>query len=284
MSSELSPRVNGERAVAVLIPLLVLQLALLSLQIERPSGTVLFRSWALAAQAPVLSLSSRAARGIGDLWYDYVWLVGARAENEALRHAVNRMTLLNNAYEQSRLENVRLRRLLALSDPLPVEVLGARVTARAPSFLSNLVTIDRGSRQGVRVDAPVLSGEGIVGRVLLVSADQAQVQLISNPDAAIGVMLEQSRTPGVLSGTGDMLLELNYIGNTDPVAVGEVVLSSGLDGIFPKGMSIGRVVEVARGKGVFQEIRVKPLVDLIHLEEVAVLLDPKDPETASRMP
>lgn len=284
MSSELSPRVNGERAVAVLIPLLVLQLALLSLQIERPSGTVLFRSWALAAQAPVLSLSSRAARGIGDLWYDYVWLVGARAENEALRHAVKRLSLLNNAYEQSRLENVRLRRLLALSDPLPVEVLGARVTARAPSFLSNLVYIDRGSRQGVRVDAPVLSGEGIVGRVLLVSADQAQVQLISNPDAAIGVMLEQSRTPGVLSGTGDALLELNYIGNTDPVAVGEVVLSSGLDGIFPKGMSIGRVVEVARGKGVFQEIRVKPLVDLIHLEEVAVLLDPKDPETSSRMP
>lgn len=284
MSSELSPRVNGERAVAVLIPLLVLQLALLSLQVERPSGTILFRSWTLAAQAPVLSLSSRAARGIGDLWYGYVWLVGARAENETLRHAVKRLTLLNNAYEQSRLENVRLRRLLALSEPMQVHSLGARVTARAPSFLSNLVTIDRGSRQGVRVDAPVLSGEGIVGRVLLVSADQAQVQLISNPDAAIGVMLEQSRTPGVLSGTGDMLLELNYIGNTDPVAVGEVVLSSGLDGIFPKGMSIGRVVEVARGKGVFQEIRVKPLVDLIHLEEVAVLLDPKDPETSSGMP
>lgn len=283
MSSELSPRVNGERTVAVLIALLVLQLALLSLQIEKPSGTILFRSWTLAAQAPVLSLSSQAAHGISDLWHRYVWLVGARAENESLRDAVNRLSLLNKAYEQSRLENVRLRRLLALSDPLPFEVLGARVTGRAPSFLANLVTIDRGSRQGVRVDSPVLSGEGIVGRVLLVSADQAQVQLISNPDAAIGVMLEHSRTPGVLSGTGDMLLELNYIGDTNPVAVGEVVLSSGLDGIFPKGMSVGRVVEVARGKGVFQEIRVEPLVDLIHLEEVAVILDPKGHETSSRM-
>ncbi|NLV32261.1 MAG: rod shape-determining protein MreC [Acidobacteria bacterium] len=284
MSSELPSRVNGQRSAAVLIPLLVLQLALLSLQIKTPSGTLLFKSWTMAAQAPVLSLFARITGGVGDFWRGYFWLVGARAENEALREAVQRLSLLNGAYEQSRLENERLRRLLTLSDSIERRALGARVTARAPSFLANLVYIDRGKRHGVRVDAPVISGEGIVGRVLLVSADQAQVQLITNPGAAIGVMLENSRTPGVLAGTGDPLLELKYIGDTDPVAVGEVVLSSGLDGILPKGMTIGRVVEVEKGKGVFQAIRVKPLVDLIHLEEVAVLLDPPITETSSRIP
>jgi rod shape-determining protein MreC len=276
--------VNGQRSAAVLIPLLVLQLALLSLQIETPSGILLFKSWTMAAQAPVLSLFARITGGVGDFWRGYFWLVGARAENEALREAVQRLSLLNGAYEQSRLENERLRGLLTLSDSIERRALGARVTARAPSFLANLVYIDRGKRHGGRGDAPVISGEGIGGRVLRVSADQAQVQLITNPGAAIGVMLENSRTPGVLAGTGDPLLELKYIGDTDPVVVGEVVLSSGLDGILPKGMTIGRVVEVEKGKGVFQAIRVKPLVDLIHLEEVAVLLDPPITETSSRIP
>jgi rod shape-determining protein MreC len=276
--------VNGQRSAAVLIPLLVLQLALLSLQIETPSGILLFKSWTMAAQAPVLSLFARITGGVGDFWRGYFWLVGARAENEALREAVQRLSLLNGAYEQSRLENERLRGLLTLSDSIERRALGARVTARAPSFLANLVYIDRGKRHGVRVDAPVISGEGLVGRVLLVSAAQAQVPLLPPPGAALGGMLENSRTPGVLAGTGDPLLELKYIGDTDPVVVGEVVLSSGLDGILPKGMTIGRVVEVEKGKGVFQAIRVKPLVDLIHLEEVAVLLDPPITETSSRIP
>ena len=116
MSSELPSRVNGQRSAAVLIPLLVLQLALLSLQIETPSGILLFKSWTMAAQAPVLSLFARITGGVGDFWRGYFWLVGARAENEALREAVQRLSLLNGAYEQSRLENERLRGLLTLVD------------------------------------------------------------------------------------------------------------------------------------------------------------------------
>lgn len=272
MSSELSSRVNKERAALILIPLLLLQLVLLSLQIESPSGTLLFKTWTLTAQAPAVSFFSSITEGVRDIWRHYIWLVGARAENEQLQRTIDRLSRINREYEQSQMENDRLHRLLSLSDRLNVHVVGARVIARTPSFLSNILYIDAGSKDGISVDAPVLSGDGIIGKIVLVTGHQSQVQLITNPDASLGVMLERSRTPGVLTGTGDQLLDLNYISNTEQIMVGDNVLSSGLDGIFPKGITVGRVVDLRKGKNVFWAVKVKPLMDLIHLEEVSVLL------------
>jgi rod shape-determining protein MreC len=279
VSSELPARLNTkEHLVAVLIPLLILHLALLSLQIEDRSGTLLFKTWTLAVQAPVLSVSSAFARAVSRFCHNYIWMVGARRENERLQDAVHKLSLLNSSYEQIRQENLRLRKLIALSEILPNEMLGARVIARTPSFFANVVYIDRGWQDGVRADAAVVSGDGVVGRIVLASRNQAQVQLITNPDASVGVMLANSRTPGVLRGSGDYLLDLNYIGNTEQVAVGDIVLSSGLDGIYPKGLAIGKVIESRKGKGVFRTIKVQPDVDLARLEEVQILLGQTKPQ------
>jgi rod shape-determining protein MreC len=273
VSSELTASANKERSVLVLMPLLVLHLALLSIQIENSSGTLLFKTWTLAVQAPLLSLSSNITGGIGRVWHHYIWTVGARAENEQLLQTVHRLLLINNSYAQSQKENERLRQLLSLSDRLEFRSVGARVVARTPGFLSNLVYIDRGSEEGVYTDAAVLSGDGIIGRVILVTKHQSQVQLISNPDASIGALLEQTRTPGILRGSGDALLEMAYVGNAEPVKVGDIVVSSGLEGIYPKGLPIGKVVDSRKGKGVFRFIKVEPRVDLIRVEEVSVLLN-----------
>jgi len=273
VSSELTASANKERSVLVLLPLLVLHLALLSIQIESSSGTLLFKTWTLAVQAPLLSLSSNITGGIGRVWHNYIWTVGARAENERLLQTVHKLLLINNSYAQSQKENERLRHLLSLNDRLEFRSIGARVVARTPGFLSNLVYIDRGSEEGVYTDAAVLSGDGIIGRVILVTKHQSQVQLISNPDASIGALLEQTRTPGVLQGSGDALLDMAYVGNAEPVKVGDIVVSSGLDGIYPKGLPIGKVVDSRKGKGVFRFIKVEPRVDLIRVEEVSVLLN-----------
>ena len=279
MSSELPARLNTkERLVAVLIPMLILHLALLSLQIEDRSGTLLFKTWMLAVQAPILSASSAVTGAIGRFCHNYIWMVGARRENERLQEAVHRLSLLNSSYEQIRQENLRLRRLVSLSETLSSETLGARVIARTPSFLANVIYIDRGLQDGVHVDAAVLSGDGIVGRTVLVSRYQSQVQLITNPDASVGVMVEDSRIPGVLRGSGDYLLDLNYVSNTEPVAVGDIVLSSGLDGIYPKGLAIGKVIDSRKGNGVFRSIKVQPGVDLARLEEVSILLGQARPQ------
>jgi rod shape-determining protein MreC len=184
--------------------------------------------------------------------------------------------LLKNSYEESLQENARLHRLLSLNESLSYRSVGARVIARTPSYLANLIYINRGSEDGVRTDAAVISGDGIIGRVVLLTKRQAQVQLITNPDASIGAILEKSRTPGVLRGTGNLMLEMDYVANVEPVENGEIVLSSGLDGIYPKGIPIGKVVDSRKGKGVFRSIKVEPRMDLIRLEEVSVLLNEAD--------
>ena len=273
MYSELPSKANKERAVVVTISLLLMQLILLSLQIRGASGTLLFKTWTLTLQAPIIAVSSGITRGVRNVWYGYIWLVGARSENEQLQATVRRLSLLNSSYKEVEQENIRLRHLIALRENIDSSSISARVVARAPTFLSNVIYIDRGSKDGIRVNAPVLSSEGIIGRTVIVSDYQSQVQLISNEDASIGAMLEHSRTPGVIRGTGNRLLDLNFISNTEHVAVGDMVLSSGLDGIFPKGLPIGRVTELQKGNELFWSITVEPTMDLIHIEEVLVLLD-----------
>jgi rod shape-determining protein MreC len=255
-----------------MVPLLLFQLALLSLQIQNPSGVLLFKTWTLTAQAPIVSVSSSVSDGLRRFWHNYIWMVGARSENEQLQETVRRLALLNGSYEQIRQENARLRRLLSLNENISLKTIGARVVARTPSFLSNVIYINRGSADGISVDSPVLSGDGVVGRTILVSRNQSQVQLITNPDASVGAMLERTRTPGIIKGSGDPVLNLGYVGNAENVNVGDVILCSGLDGIFPKGLVIGKVVDSRKGNSVFRTIKVQPSVDLFRVEEVSVLL------------
>ena len=282
MTDDRTPHVNRERIALVLTPLLILHLVLLSLQIEDSSGTILLKTWVLRIQSPVLIVSDAVFGGLKQTWYDYIWLMGARDENRRLKETVDRLSILNRSYEEARQENERLRNLVAMSEDADFEMIAARVSARTPEFLANILYVDRGSSHGVGVNAPVLSGGGIVGRVILVTERYSQVQLITNPDASIGAILDESRTPGVLTGTGDELLTMDYINNTQSVKVGEVVLSSGLDGIFPKGIMVGTVVVSERGNDIFREIKVKPAVDMIRLEEVAILLYAERPQVSKK--
>jgi rod shape-determining protein MreC len=181
------------------------------------------------------------------------------------------MSLRLEALEQARLENERLQRLLGMTGNIPFRSIGARVVGRTPNYMSNTLYVDRGWEAGVTRDDPVLSAAGILGRVVLVSRYYSQVQLITNADASTGVMVEHSRSPGVLKGSGDSVLSLEYISNTEQVDVGDNIVSSGLDGIYPKGLSVGKVIESRKGTYVFRIIRVQPSADLLHVEEVLVL-------------
>jgi len=270
--SNLSSKPNRDRSATVVIPLLLLQLALLSFQIQNPSGMTPIRTMVLAVQAPIVGVTSGISSGLRGAWARYVWLVGARRENEQLRESVRRLAQLNRSYEEIRQENNRLRRLLSVRGVAEFRSVGARVIARTPGFLSNVIYIDCGYADGVRIDCPVVSGDGIIGRIVLVSGNQSQVQLITNPDASTGVLIEETRTPGVLRGTGDRLMDLHYISNEERVRVDDVILSSGLDAVFPKGYLIGKVVDSRKSEGVFYHIKVEPTVDLYHIEEVSVLL------------
>jgi rod shape-determining protein MreC len=274
VSIELGQKAKEGHPLYVVIPLLLLNLTLLSVQIQDPAGTSLARRWVLGAGAPLLNLSSGIAGGISRAWEGYAWLRGARQENERLHETVQQFALRDRALEQVRQENMRLRRLLSFDPERTYRTLGARVVARTPAFLSNVLYIDRGASDGVVPDSPVVSGTGVIGRVVLVSLKEAQVQLLTDVDASAGAMVENTRSPGVAKGNGEPLLELDYIANTETVNVGDLVVTSGLDRIFPKGLPIGKVVESYKGKSVFRAVRVEPAVDFLRIEEVLVLLGP----------
>ena len=268
----------------VVAALLLLHLTLISVQVEDPSGTLLLKRWILTVGAPILSGTASLSRGASSLWHDYVWLRGAREENERLQETVHRISLLNSSLEQMREENVRLQKLLGFEEIVPYQTVGARVVGRAPNFLAGTLYLDRGSRDGVRSDLPVVSAFGIVGRTVLVTPHGCQVQLLTNADASTGVMVERTRSPGVARGTENLLLDLNYINNTEEVNAGDVVVTSGLDGIYPKGLPVGRVTDSEKGKTGFRSIRVEPSADLLRIEEVLILLNAPKPGGAVPAP
>jgi len=283
VSIEMASKGEG-RSLYVVIGLLLLHLTLLSIQVKDPSGTLLFKKWVLLATSPMLNGASNVSRAISDFWTGYLWLHGVRAENARLKEDVRQLALLNSSLAQEEEENSRLRRLLAFDASLPYQTLGAHVVGRTPDFLSGTIYLDRGSLAGVRADQPVVSDGGIVGRTVLVTRNSCQVQLITNADASVGVMVERTRVPGVARGTENVLLDLNYISNTEEVNVGDALVTSGLDGIFPKGLPVGKVVVSQKGKTGFRTIRVEPSADIIRIEEVLILLGPPKPVTDSVAP
>jgi rod shape-determining protein MreC len=271
VSIDLAPKAKEGRAIYVLIPLLAVNLVLLSMQIEDPLGTLLFKRWILAAEEPFIKASSAVSGGIQRIWTGYFWLHGAREENRQLQAKVRDLTLRVETLEQAQKENAQLQRLLAYSGSLPYRSTTAKVVGRTPDFMSRTVLVDQGSASGIAVDDAVLTTAGVVGRVVLVSRYHSQVQLITNADASTGVMMEGTRTPGVLKGSGDAALNLDYVSNTEQVNPGDLVISSGLDGIYPKGIPVGKVLASRKGSSVFRSIQVEPTADLLHLEEVLVL-------------
>ncbi len=271
MSIELAARGEG-RIFYVVLALLLLHLTLISIQVEDPAGTLLIKRWVLWAESPFLNGSARATRQAGSLWNGYLWLRGARAENAQLRDQVRQLVLLNSSLTQAQQESERLQRLLNFEAVAPCKSLGAHVIGRAPNFLSNTLYLDRGSMHGVSSSMPVVTDAGVIGRTVLVTATSCQVQLLTNADASIGVMIERTRTPGVLRGTENLRLNLNYISNTEEVIVGDILVTSGLDRIYPKGLPVGRVVESQKGKTGFRAIGVMPNADMIRIEDVLILL------------
>ena len=257
----------------MIVPLLVIQFVLLSIQSQNPAGMAPIKTLFFAVQAPIINISSDIIKGIGSIYDNYIGLQNVRERNEELKRQVRELEMENRSLEEIRQENIRLRRLLSMKENIEYKTIEARVIGRTPEYLlSNVLYINRGANDGLKIDSPVLSGDGIIGRTVFVSERQSQVQLLTNPDASIGAMVDKERTLGVLSGTGKSLLDLKYISSTKQIQTGDIVKSSGLDGIFPKGFLLGNIVDVQKNKEGFYTIKVQPAADLYHIEEVSVLL------------
>lgn len=165
----------------------------------------------------------------------------------------------------------RLRALLDFKSQLPYQSLAAEVIASSPGVGSTVVSINVGQDSGITPDLPVVTPEGVVGKVVAVYPHTAQVILITDPLCGVGVMLSASRTQGILKGSGQNRCKLDYVMDEEKVPAGEAVLTSGLDRVYPKGLLVGYVVSAESGN-IYKQIVVKPAVSLSRLENVLVLL------------
>lgn len=232
----------------------------------------------LEALAPFQRAGSAASRALDGTWQEIVGLIQARDEVVALRARLRTAERNVVRLEEIELENQRLRTLLAFREGLVGDLLAARVIGHDATGLARTLTLDRGESDGVQKGAAVLAPDGIVGHVFLVSAHAARVLLIVDHNSGVDAIVQRTRARGIVEGTVDGRCGLKFVKRTEDLQVGDLVVTSGLDGVFPRSLPVGTIVAVdKKGQGLFQYATVQPTVDFDHLEEVLVTLGPVAP-------
>src|SRR5271157_4020175 len=231
----------------------------------------LIRVWAIAAVTPLEKAVVHSQTWVHDKWVGYLWLRNVHRENEELRAEIERMKL-----EQARLSEDanmarRIQTLLAFKEQYIQETVAAQVIGTSGSDQSRVLYIDKGSNDGIKTDMAVITPTGIVGKIVQVSSGSAQVLPINDQLSGVGAALKASRLQGILKGALNGTTTLQYIMSDEPVKLGEEVVTSGGDRIFPKGFPVGTVASVEPGKDLFLNIRVIPSARLDRLEEVLVV-------------
>lgn len=272
------PIASRHRPLTLLAGVIAAQILLLAVQIKRDRQVRLIRVWTVELISPFQRAASWTILGAEHKWGGYVGLRQAQRENEAMRAELDRLKVRNAELEGKAKEADRLAALLNFRTAHPeAPMLPAAVIGGSPDSGSQVVYINRGSREGLRRDMGVITPDGVVGKILAVYPDTSQVLLLSDKESGVGALLAETRTQGPVKGTGEPLLSLEYISSDDKVSVGETVLTSGQDRIFPKDLPVGTVVDAAPDKkSPFMKIRVRPAAHLDRLEEVLVLQTRQD--------
>jgi rod shape-determining protein MreC len=280
--------VTRYRNVTILVAILFMQVLGLAVQVRRSSenqSSRLIRVWVVGAITPLEKCLVSTQNGISGLWHNYVYLRGVRQENRDLRQEIERLRIEQVRLSQDAEQAQRLQALLGFREEIISQTTPAQVIGSSGSEQSRLIYIDKGARDGIgkltdsdgdsdrdkERDMAVITAGGVVGKVLKVYRSSSQVLLINDQSSGVGVILEKSRLQGVLKGTASGKVVLDKIMNDEKIELGERVLTSGGDRIFPKGLLVGSVSEVAAGPESFLKITVKPAADLDRLEEVLVI-------------
>ncbi len=247
---------------------------LISAQVNSRTGVPVLESVTFGVFATAERGLSTAVSGVRRVWARYVWLRGVEAQNAELRHQLEAVQV---EYQERRALADRARsleELLALRDRSTLETVAADVIAASASPDFRTLTIDKGSKDGLKADMAVVSTAGTVGRIVVPSGSAAKVQLLIDRNAAAGALIERSRAQGVALGAGDERLRLEYVSEASDVMVGDLVVTSGIDGIYPKGFTIGYVDTVEKSGPQYKRITVKPAVNFSSLETVLVVVTP----------
>ncbi|MFV9646284.1 MAG: rod shape-determining protein MreC [Desulfobacterales bacterium] len=231
---------------------------------------------AISFIAPFQKITTSSIFFIRDVWSHYFCLVAVKQENEKLKKALSRAIEKNNQFNEIEIFNLRLRKLLNFRKNMAGRALVAEVIGKDPSPWFKTIIIDKGKSDGVERGSPVLMPEGIVGQVIDASLHSSKVLLVVDQISAIDALVQRTRARGIIKGGSTGQCFFMYALRKHDIRVGDTIISSGLDTVFPKGLRIGKVSEVIKpNSGIFQEVIVTPYVDFEKLEEVLVVLNAK---------
>ncbi len=262
-------------AVAILIVVNVLVLSISGnrrFSLTGPGGVM------ISIFGPFQEIASRSIWLIKDIWRHYFYLVSLARSYGALEKDLGEAQERNTRFTEIERANTRLRDLLDFQKQRPNQYLPAEIIGKDPSPWFKSVVIDKGSAEGVRKGLPVVISKGIVGMVTETWFHYSKVLLIIDQNSAVDALVQQSRARGMVRGKSADRCRLDYVLRKHEIAVGDTVISSGLDGVFPKGLRIGEVSEVIPAdSGIFQEVIITPFVDFHRMEEVLVVIPPPAP-------
>jgi rod shape-determining protein MreC len=270
-----------QRPGVVLAGAILLHVILISAQVNTASGLPVLQVVTFGSFSEVQRGTMSIIDGVRGMWSGYVALQQVQQDNTNLRQelATLQVTLQQERAEAQRTDN--LRQLLELRERAQLDTVAAEVIAGAASLDFQTVTIDKGSSDQLATDMAVISPAGVVGRVILPTRRASKVQLLIDRNAAAGALIERTRVQGVVVGVGDGMMRMQYVPGTADVKTGDLVVTSGIDGIYPKGFVIGTIDHADRGSGAYHEIVIRPAVDFSRLEEVLIVRTPPASRTAA---
>ena len=227
--------------------------------------------------SPLQKAVTQTVRFVEGIWEHYFYLVSVSRENERLRGQLDEALERGHRCTEIELANQRLNSLLNFQKSIQREVLPAAVIGKDPSTWFKTIIIDKGLRHDVVKGLPVVVPAGIAGQVMEVAGNYAKVLLIIDQNNAVDALVQRTRARGLVTGAAAGQCVFKYVLLKNDVRIGDILISSGLDGVFPKGLRVGQVSNVIRSNaGIFQEVKVAPFVDFEKLEEVLVVLNPPE--------
>jgi rod shape-determining protein MreC len=267
-----------QRTAVLFIAVVLGHIILISAQVNSRAGVPLLEVVTFGAFAEVQRGAAGITGSIRDTWSGYGDLRGVRAENDELKRQLGELQM-QFQQERALAERARqLERLLGFQQNLKVETIPASVIGASASLEFRGITIDRGTNMGVTTNMAVIAPTGLVGRIVTPTAHASKVQLLTDHNAAAGALAERSRAQGIVKGPAkEGVLAMEFVPATADIKVGDTIVTSGIDGIYPKGFVIGKVEKVDNSNGTHKAIAVRPSVEFTGLEEVLVVKTPPPP-------
>jgi len=257
-----------------IVLLLLAALILMSLRVKQRRGVEYFDALLMESCSPFLKASTFVIQTLHGVFQEYLFLVQLQKENTLLKQRMVELKKENVQLKETALANERIQKLLRFQEKIPPSMMAAEVIGQDPSSWFKSITINIGEKEGIRKGMAVISSEGVVGQILKTALHHSTVLLITDYNSAIDSIIQRTRAKAIVEGNGENQCQLKYLLRSEEVIIGDVVVTSGLSGNFPKGLMVGEIRKVEKaGQGIFQFAELVPSVNLTKLEEVLVITE-----------